>query len=215
MPRYLTMNTLILLIALAGCGKAPDVTASQSSREALTTSERQAQQSSSQIGIQDNGSGAQTTGGQATGGQEQPKDQHRKIEYRRFQLDDLDIAEVKFEETVIKMWVMDTDAKRAEGMMFVQDGDFKPEEGMIFVFKVAQPLSFWMRNTLVPLDIAYCDAKGVVLNTYTMRALDETSDYSSRGNAMYAIELKAGLIKKLKIHAGDKFEIPETVVAKN
>lgn len=204
------MNTLILLLALTGCGQAPDVTASQSSRKALTTTGQQTQQSSSQTGIQDSGSG-----GQATGGQEQPKDQHRKIEYRRFQLDDLDVAEVKFEETVIKMWVMDTDAKRAEGMMFVQDGDFKPEEGMIFAFKVAQPLSFWMRNTLVPLDIAYCDAKGVVLNTYTMRALDETSDYSSRGNAMYAIELKAGMIKKLKIDAGDKFEIPETVVAKD
>lgn len=198
------MNAILLMIALAGCGQGNAATGTAQTDEPRANT--------GQTSLQDSGGQA---GGQTTGTQQQPKNQHRKIEYRAFQLDDLEVADVKFDETVIKMWVMDTDAKRAEGMMFLQDGDFKPEEGMIFVFKVAQPLSFWMRNTLVPLDIAYCDAKGVVLNTYTMRALDETSDYSSKGKAMYAIELKAGTIKKLEIAAGDKFEIPETVVAKD
>ncbi|MBC7709284.1 MAG: DUF192 domain-containing protein, partial [Rhizobacter sp.] len=51
----------------------------------------------------------------------------------------------------------------------------KPDQGMIFVFAQSEPLGFWMRNTFVPLSIAYIDSKGVILNILDMKPQDESS----------------------------------------
>ncbi len=128
--------------------------------------------------------------------------------YRQYQLKDLKKAKVKFDnKKVFSYWIMDTEGKRAEGMMFLQEKEVKQDEGMIFVFSLAQPLSFWMRNTYIPLDIAYLDAKGKILNTTTMNALDETGHPSS-GKAKYAIEMKRGAFKRNGIKAGMVADIP-------
>src|SRR5690606_5938912 len=117
----------------------------------------------------------------------------RHNEQRQYQLKDLATTTVVFnDDRQVVCWVMDESVKRAEGMMHLEEQDFTEDQGMIFVFDQPQPLSFWMQNTLVPLDIAYVDSTGRIFKTYTMQALDTTSDYSSKGNAKYAIELKAG-----------------------
>jgi uncharacterized membrane protein (UPF0127 family) len=65
---------------------------------------------------------------------------------------------------------------------------------MIFAFDRAHTLNFWMKNTIIPLDIAYLDSKGVVVATHTMAPLDERSgQYSSGSPAQYAIEVNAGV----------------------
>lgn len=147
----------------------------------------------------------------------------RYIPNRQFQLKDLQVEELKFTQTTdtgekvehkIKSWVMDTEAKRQEGLMFVLDSDMKADQGMIFVFKAPEPLRFWMMNTYIPLDIAYLDKDGVVVKTYTMIAHDTTTDYSSIKPAMYAWELKQGTLRKLGLKAGMKVTIPEKVKAK-
>lgn len=135
---------------------------------------------------------------------------------RMYQLKDLDTTTVVLKDKhELKTWVMDTDAKRAEGMMFVEDKDFTEKQAMIFVFTSARELRFWMRNTLVPLDIAYVDSSGRIVKTYTMQSLDETTDYSSHGMSKYAIEFKAGLLKKLGVKAGDMVGISSRVKAKD
>lgn len=140
----------------------------------------------------------------------------RHNDHRQFQLKDLETTTVVFKDKYkIVCWVMDTNVRRAEGMMFLEDQDFTEDQGMIFVFSQPQPLSFWMHNTLVPLDIAYVDSSGRIIQTYTMKALDETSDYSSKGNAKYAIELKAGLLKKKGIKIGDYVSISSRIKSKD
>lgn len=139
----------------------------------------------------------------------------RFIAERNFQLKDIPTAKISFKEKhQMTAWVMDTNMKRAEGMMFVKENDFTEKQAMIFVFRYPQILSFWMRNTHVDLDIAYVDGAGRIVKTYTMKAFDETTDYSSKLNAMFAIEVKAGLFKKLGIEAGDFVQIPSSVKAK-
>jgi uncharacterized protein len=81
----------------------------------------------------------------------------------------------------------------------------KPDHGMLFVFDQSQPLAFWMRNTFVPLSIAYIDSKGVILNIADMKPQDE-STHPSNGPAMYALEMKQGWFKERGIVAGDKLE---------
>lgn len=138
---------------------------------------------------------------------------HAVNERRLFQLDDLQLVKIKIEKHTFFSWVMDTEAKRQEGMMFLKNKDFKDDDSMTFVFDRSQELGFWMQNTLVDLDIAYCDQSGKIIRAVTMKALD-TRTVPSHGLAKYAIEFRGGIFKKLGIKAGMKVEIPSTVQAK-
>jgi uncharacterized protein len=80
-----------------------------------------------------------------------------------------------------------------------------PDSGMLFVFAQSEPLAFWMKNTFVPLSIAYVDTKGVILNIADMKPQDE-STHPSKGPAMFAIEMKQGWFKERGIVAGDKVD---------
>ena len=131
---------------------------------------------------------------------------------RIYQLKDLKTANISVAGRRFTVWIMNTPAKRNEGMMFLKDKDVHIDQGMLFVFASPQPLSFWMRNTLIPLDIAYIDRTGKILNTPQMKALDETG-VPSKGAAMYALEMKQGAFKKYGIKPGMKVTIPHTVKA--
>jgi hypothetical protein len=79
----------------------------------------------------------------------------------------------------------------------------KPDQGMLFVFASSEPLAFWMKNTFVPLSIAYIDSQGVIVNIVDMKPQDE-STYASAAPAMFALEMKQGWFKERGIVAGDK-----------
>ncbi|MBS1715279.1 MAG: DUF192 domain-containing protein [Armatimonadetes bacterium] len=159
------------------------------------------------------------SGGSGQSGKPEPvsskSGEHRVLSSRIFQLDNLEQAEVSVDGHKFRLWVMDTDAKRSEGMMFLENKDFKDDEGMVFAFGQEAQRRFWMRNTLVDLDVCYCDKSGKVLNTYTMKAHDETTDYSSAGPSQFVIELRAGTVKKRGIKDGSGFQIPKSVVSKD
>jgi uncharacterized membrane protein (UPF0127 family) len=76
------------------------------------------------------------------------------------------------------------------------------DHGMLFIFEAPQPLAFWMKNTYVPLSIAFIDARGRILNIEDMRPQDE-STHASRGPALYAIEMRQGWFAARGIGAGD------------
>jgi len=154
------------------------------------------------------------------------QDQDQKVEqkeprfnkYRRFQLKDLKVVELKLGKELkhkFKCWVMDTDLKRQEGMMFLQDIDVAKDQGMIFVFKKAEVQNFWMMNTFIQLDIAYIDAEGTIVKTYTMKPRDITTNYSSVKPAKFVLEVVGGTFKKQGIKAGQKVTIPKDLKAKN
>ena len=104
------------------------------------------------------------------------------------------------------LWVevADNDAARQQGLMFRRE--IPEDEGMLFVFEYPQPLSFWMKNTYLPLDIAYVGQDGAILNILAMKPLDEGPRYNSKGPAMYAIEANQGWFKRHKVKAGDRIK---------
>ncbi len=156
-------------------------------------------------------------------GQVQDQKPPRNIPERKFQLKDLQVEDLWVGEIdaktgkpqhKLKSWVMDTDAKRQEGLMFVLDGDIKADEGMIFAFKYAENQRFWMMNTYIHLDVAYIGADFRIVKTYTMIAHDTTTDYSSIRPAKYVLEMKQGTIKRLGMKLGQTVVIPDKVKAK-
>ncbi len=113
--------------------------------------------------------------------------------------------------------MVDTDEGRVKGLMNRKELAY--DGGMLFVFQKEDMLSFWMRNTLIPLDIIYMDKNGTVTAIHTMKteppqATNESDTaycarlplYSSIKPAKYALELNAGMASEIKV--GDKIKLP-------
>lgn len=114
----------------------------------------------------------------------------------------------------VEMWIADSFEEQSKGLMFVTAEELAPlsdgtERGMLFVFDFSTRGSFWMKNTIIPLDIAYISAEGVVVSTYTMTPLDDRSNqYPPADLYRFAIEVNGGLWERLGVKAGDTILIP-------
>ena len=93
-----------------------------------------------------------------------------------------------------------TPEQRSTGLM--HRFSLRPDHGMIFVFERPEPLSFWMKNTFIPLSIAFIAPDGRIINIDDMAPHDETSHWS-KGPALYALEMRKGWFAERGIRAGD------------
>ncbi len=130
------------------------------------------------------------------------------------QLDALGTVNLTIKAQPFQLWVADAVDEQSRGLMFITADEMVPlpdgtQRGMLFVFDREKHLSFWMKNTIIPLDIAYLDADGVVVSKYTMAPLDTSfNKYPSIGPAQYAIEVNADVFSDLDLKTGDVIEIP-------
>lgn len=84
--------------------------------------------------------------------------------------------------------------------------DSLPENyGMLFVYDSERTLSFWMRNTKIPLDIAFIDANGVIVGIDQLEPRSEES-VLSKSPAMYALEINQGWFSENGVTEGAKIE---------
>jgi uncharacterized membrane protein (UPF0127 family) len=88
-----------------------------------------------------------------------------------------------------------------------------PDVGMLFIFKDDQPRTFWMKNTLIPLDIAFLDADGTVQNVAHGEPLVEVPGLNSLRPARMVLELNAGWCDEHGLKPGDKVAIPPGLLA--
>lgn len=88
---------------------------------------------------------------------------------------------------------------RARGLM--QRFSLQPDHGMLFVFERAEPLAFWMKNTFIPLSIAFIGADGKIINVEDMQPQTEDTHWS-KGPALYALEMKKGWFAERGIGPG-------------
>ena len=92
-------------------------------------------------------------------------------------------------------------AAQEQGLMYRKS--MPDSAGMLFVFKVSEPLAFWMRNTIIPLDIVYADsAKQIVKIIRNAKPYSEKQLLSVKP-AMYVVELNAGFAEKHGLRKGD------------
>jgi uncharacterized membrane protein (UPF0127 family) len=106
----------------------------------------------------------------------------------------------------VKVYIADSIDKRTEGLMHISTDELKDNEGMLFIFDQEERLSFWMKNTIIPLDIAYVDKNGKIVDIQQMQPLRETG-YPSKSPAKYAIEMKQGWFQEHKIKIGDDVDL--------
>jgi uncharacterized protein len=99
-----------------------------------------------------------------------------------------------------------TPETRTHGLM--ERSSLPTDQGMLFIFEVAQPLSFWMFNTLIPLDIIFADAERRVTSISAAvppcRPPSRCPTYSSHGVAQFVLEVNAGTVAKAGIDVGDE-----------
>jgi uncharacterized membrane protein (UPF0127 family) len=117
-------------------------------------------------------------------------------------------AEARLKTTTLRLGphalqveVVRTDEERARGLMFREK--LGRDAGMLFIFDEPAYHSMWMKNTLIPLSVAFVDAQGTILNILDMEP--QTLDsHMSAGPSVYAIETNKGWFAAKKIRAGDK-----------
>ena len=82
---------------------------------------------------------------------------------------------------------------------------------MLFVFDRPKQMSFWMRNTHLPLDIGFLTSDGVLREIYPLYPHDENSRKSIRSDLVFALEVNQGWFKRHGVKPGDKFD-PQSVL---
>ena len=106
---------------------------------------------------------------------------------------------------VLQVEVADTAEARARGLMF--RARLPESAGMLFVFEDEQRWGFWMKNTLIPLSIAFIDRYWRIVDMHDMAVAADPQDgpftiYEARAPARYALEVRQGLFRKHNIVVG-------------
>jgi uncharacterized membrane protein (UPF0127 family) len=122
-----------------------------------------------------------------------------------------DTVQMIIKDQAFVIEIADDEAKVARGLMYRKSMD--ENHGMLFVFDKPDTYSFWMKNTLIPLDIIYIDADGKVLEIHDRKPLDETGKAPEKP-ALYVLELNENRAKAIGLKPGDKIAIPEKYLKK-
>lgn len=98
--------------------------------------------------------------------------------------------------------VADEEQERTIGLMYRES--LAKDSGMLFVMPRPERAIFWMRNTKLPLSIAYINPSGTIVEIHSLKPLDETPVPSAFPAIAYALEMEEGWFDKNGIYAGDR-----------
>jgi len=117
-------------------------------------------------------------------------------------------GEVCFKNNCFKVELAVTPEEQKQGLMFRKNLD--QDEGMLFVFKEEEEYPFWMKDTLIPLDIIWINQnKEVVFISENTQPCSENqcAFINPDKKAQYVLELKAGRVRDIGLKIGDKMDI--------
>ena len=100
---------------------------------------------------------------------------------------------------MIKAEVAVSDEQRAQGLMFREK--MAPNEGMVFRFPETRHVCMWMKNTLLPLSVAFIDEKGRIINIEDMQP-QTLNAHCAKKPARFALEMNQGWFRQKNIRSG-------------
>ena len=98
--------------------------------------------------------------------------------------------------------IADTEPKRTQGLMYRRD--MARDHGMLFTYTYDLVMSFWMKNTYIPLDLIFIDKTGKITGFHKNAVPHSLADMSSVRPVRAVLEINAGLVDALGIKAGDQ-----------
>ena len=107
--------------------------------------------------------------------------------------------------------IADDGKERAQGLMFRDR--LAPDAGMLFDYFEEQETSFWMQNTLIPLDMIFIGADGVIKNIHVNAKPLDTTGIPSGVPVRFVLEIPGGRSKEIGLAIGDRMEHPRVAPA--
>ena len=99
-----------------------------------------------------------------------------------------------------------TAEQKRQGLMLHES--IGPREGMIFVYNTDQHLSFWMKDTIIPLTLVFLSKNGEILQVEYLKPFSLKTVISKRA-ARYGLELPEGVLEELGVEVGNRVLLPE------
>ncbi|MEN8662068.1 MAG: DUF192 domain-containing protein [Lentimonas sp.] len=120
---------------------------------------------------------------------------------------------IQIGEATTQLQLALTSTEQQKGLMHRTSLD--KDHGMLFLFPNAEQRGFWMRNTLIKLDIGYFDESGKLLETHSLYPHDETAVKSYSHEVLIAVEMTHGWFAKHKVRPGAKINLKQLSDALN
>lgn len=102
--------------------------------------------------------------------------------------------------------IADDAQERSQGLMFVEQ--MATLEGMLFIYEEPQTVSFWMKNTLIPLDMLFVSPEGEVLSLHENAIPGDLTPIPGGDGVQMVLEINGGLVSRLGIDVGDVLQHP-------
>ena len=125
-------------------------------------------------------------------------------------VDPMEQIQVSLKGHAYTVEVARTHAQRSRGLMY--RSSMAPDQGMLFLGQRPQVMKFWMKNTLIPLDILFFDANFRLVDLYENVppcTADPCPLYPTRVPAQHVLELNAGQARAIGVAKGDVLELPK------
>ena len=127
-------------------------------------------------------------------------------------LDHLEKVRIEIDGHTFEVWLAETQTERAQGLKGITEEELAPlpdgtARGMLFVWPHDTRPSFWMRDTITALDLAYIQHDGLITEIHALEPLDETRVPASTP-IRYALEVRQGTLAAKGITAGDVVLLP-------
>jgi len=114
-----------------------------------------------------------------------------------------DLVTIRAGGVEVRVEIADEPSEHSRGLMFRES--LAENAGMLFIYPSERTLAFWMKNTLLPLDIAYADREGRIVDIQQMEP--QTLDtHPSAAPAQYALEMNQGWFEANGVRVGDRIE---------
>jgi hypothetical protein len=117
-------------------------------------------------------------------------------------------AELRWDggSAIFRIEIADDEAERAQGLMFREA--LASNAGMLFIYPDPQPVAFWMKNTLIPLDMLFFDRAGRLVKLHENATPGDLSAIPGEGRVQMVLEINGGLSRAIGIKEGTELRHP-------